>query len=140
MLKKNLLLSHIEISKKNLIHNIKQFRNLAKKLGLAVPAGFESLTDPVEVFNRCRNLFSDGVIEYATNASVGSTIPYVRWDALSTYQISMHPDNLIRKFDAFVQPMINQIKINSNQSRTLASIRDTLLPKLLSGEIRAKDN
>src|SRR3989344_3080715 len=31
MLKKNLFLSHIEISKKNLIHNIKQFRNLAKK-------------------------------------------------------------------------------------------------------------
>ncbi len=85
------------------------------------------------------NLFSDAVIEYATNASVGSTIPYVRWDALSTYQISMPPDNLIRKFDAFVQPMINQIKINSNQSCTLVSIRDTLLPKLLSGGIRVKD-
>jgi type I restriction enzyme S subunit len=27
----------------------------------------------------------------------------------------------------------------SSQSRTLASLRDTLLPKLLSGEIRVKD-
>lgn len=36
-------------------------------------------------------------------------------------------------------PMDETIKNNEIQSRTLASIRDALLPKLLSGEIRVKE-
>jgi len=39
---------------------------------------------------------------------------------------------------SFLKPL-QQIKINSKQSLTLASIRDALLPKLLSGEMRVKD-
>ena len=85
------------------------------------------------------NLFSDAVIEYATNASVGSTIPYIKWDALVGYQILMPTEDLIATFNDFAMPMNQQIKINSNQSHTLTTIRDTLLPKLLSGEIRVKD-
>ena len=37
---------------------------------------------------------------------------------------------------ATMSPLIDQIIINRIQSRTLATLRDTLLPKLLSGEIR----
>jgi type I restriction enzyme S subunit len=85
------------------------------------------------------NFFSDSVIEYATNASVGSTIPYIKWDALVGYQILMLPEDLMAKFNDFVMPIIQQIKMNSDQSRTLAAIRDALLPKLLSGEIRVKE-
>jgi len=36
----------------------------------------------------------------------------------------------------FAGNAIKKIKYNSDQSHTLSSIRDTLLPKLLSGEIR----
>ena len=36
-------------------------------------------------------------------------------------------------------PLIDQKIANGVQSRTLAGIRDALLPKLLSGEIRVKD-
>jgi len=85
------------------------------------------------------NFFSDSVIEYATNASVGSTIPYIKWDALAGYQILMPTKDLIEKYNNVTMPMIHQIKVNSKQSRILASIRDALLPKLLSGEIRVKD-
>jgi len=35
-----------------------------------------------------------------------------------------------------MSPLIDQIIANRNQSRTLATLRDTLLPKLLSGEIQ----
>lgn len=82
------------------------------------------------------SFFRDDVIEYATNASVGSTIPYVRWDALSIYQIVIPDVELMAKFNLSVEPLIHQIKINAKQSRTLAAIRDTLLPKLMSGEMR----
>ena len=41
-------------------------------------------------------------------------------------------------FDRAVSPLFARIQANSHKSRTLATLRDTLLPKLLSGELRVK--
>ena len=38
-------------------------------------------------------------------------------------------------FDRLVEPLLGRIRANLHQSRTLATLRDTLLPKLLSGEL-----
>ena len=43
---------------------------------------------------------------------------------------------LIRAFTDIAKPMFGRINRNTDQSRTLATLRDTLLPKLLSGELR----
>ncbi len=43
---------------------------------------------------------------------------------------------LIQAFTDIAKPMFDRINRNTEQSRTLAALRDTLLPKLLSGEIR----
>ncbi len=43
---------------------------------------------------------------------------------------------LMAAFTAKVAPLYAQITANLHQSRTLAALRDTLLPKLLSGEVR----
>ncbi len=42
-------------------------------------------------------------------------------------------------FDKTVEPFFNRISMNHEESQTLITIRDALLPKLLSGEIRVKD-
>ena len=42
-------------------------------------------------------------------------------------------------FGSLVEPLFEQIRLNSEQSRTLAQTRDLLLPKLMSGEIRVAD-
>ena len=49
------------------------------------------------------------------------------------------PPTILEKFVAVAGLMHQQIIANLQQSRTLAAIRDALLPKLLSGEIRVKD-
>jgi type I restriction enzyme, S subunit len=50
------------------------------------------------------------------------------------------PSNkIVNIFDSQVQVVDDKIANNEEESRTLASIRDTLLPKLLSGEIRVKE-
>ena len=56
-------------------------------------------------------------------------------------QISqLRPCNkIIEAFESFIYPLDQSIENNENQSRTLTQIRDTLLPKLLSGEIRVDD-
>jgi type I restriction enzyme S subunit len=38
--------------------------------------------------------------------------------------------------DKFMSPLLQQIIINNLESRTLASLRDSLLPKLMRGEVR----
>ena len=43
------------------------------------------------------------------------------------------------KFGSFAVPLITKILANANESRTLAALRDTLLPKLISGEIRVPE-
>jgi type I restriction enzyme S subunit len=46
---------------------------------------------------------------------------------------------VIESFTAAMRPLLEHVSRNIEQSRTLAALRDTLLPKLLSGEIRVND-
>jgi type I restriction enzyme S subunit len=45
----------------------------------------------------------------------------------------------MKNFDAFISPLFDQMVNIAQQSRTLAQLRDTLLPKLISGELRVPD-
>lgn len=49
------------------------------------------------------------------------------------------PVSIINAFNRIVEPLFKVLQFNGEQSRTLAQTRDTLLPKLLSGEIRVDD-
>jgi len=81
------------------------------------------------------HFFSDDVVAYSTTASVGTTIPYVKWDSLESYRIPIPPDALLTAFEKTVSPLVRRIAAQGEESRTLATLRDTLLPRLLSGEI-----
>ncbi|MEA3350930.1 MAG: restriction endonuclease subunit S [Chloroflexota bacterium] len=55
------------------------------------------------------------------------------------YWLAVPPKSVAERFDREVEPWFQMMKANDDQSHVLATIRDTLLPKLLSGEIRVKD-
>lgn len=55
------------------------------------------------------------------------------------FSVIFPPTEIISRFNQVVFPVDQVIKNNETQSHTLATIRDALLPKLLSGEIRVKD-
>jgi type I restriction enzyme S subunit len=44
------------------------------------------------------------------------------------------PQRLVQEFSDRIKPAFQRLQSNINQSRTLASLRDTLLPKLMRGE------
>ena len=46
---------------------------------------------------------------------------------------------VLRVFDNMVNSLFERITLNLHESRTLAGLRDTLLPKLISGELRVRD-
>ncbi|VVH57531.1 Type I restriction-modification system, specificity subunit S (EC [uncultured Gammaproteobacteria bacterium] len=53
-------------------------------------------------------------------------------------EITIPPDNLVGKYETEVKPINDKVIKNCGQIRTLQSLRDTLLPKLMSGEVRVQ--
>jgi type I restriction enzyme S subunit len=54
---------------------------------------------------------------------------------ITTLPIVVPAEKVVRSFESFVTPVLVDTVANLDQSQTLASLRDTLLPKLLSGEL-----
>lgn len=51
-------------------------------------------------------------------------------------KVVVPPAGLLQRFTEIVEPLYNQITMNLKESQTLMTLRDTLLPKLLSGEVQ----
>jgi len=60
----------------------------------------------------------------------------IKADSVSTIKAVLPPRSLIDAFTNKTKPMLAGINQNIEQSHTLAALRDTLLPKLLGGELR----
>jgi type I restriction enzyme S subunit len=60
----------------------------------------------------------------------------IRPESVLEMKMVLPPPKLVEAFTTIAKPMFDQINRNIDQSRTLATLRDTLLPKLLSGELR----
>jgi type I restriction enzyme S subunit len=54
------------------------------------------------------------------------------------FQVVVPGDKVARRFGEWVKPLFDAMKSHDEQSRTLADLRDALLPRLLSGELRVK--
>ncbi len=82
---------------------------------------------------------SDDVIRFVDASSTGTRMPRTSWAELARYETPLPSNEVAVEFDASVRPLIDRILLNIHQSRTLTELRDTLLPKLLSGELRIRD-
>ena len=60
-------------------------------------------------------------------------------DSILNLAVVVPPSPLVRVFDRFSASLLVRTLECRNASHTLATLRDTLLPKLLSGELRVKD-
>ena len=57
-------------------------------------------------------------------------------ECLTNFKLAVPPAELAKKFGQFASAVFAQMKAHDDESRTLAALRDALLPKLLSGELR----
>lgn len=78
---------------------------------------------------------SDIFVEYTNAGSTGTKMPRTSWNEMSRYRIAIPPDPVIFNFNALVQPTVDRIVTTIHEARALRSLRDTLLPKLISGEL-----
>ncbi|MCG3201552.1 MAG: hypothetical protein NFCOHLIN_01422 [Gammaproteobacteria bacterium] len=116
------------------------------KVGVAPVDGVCS-TDIVVVAPRARawlgfvlgHVSSVEFVGYTDAGSTGTKMPRTSWGEMARYELALPPEPIAKSFDAFVRPSVERIIANVHESRTLAALRDTLLPKLISGELRVKD-
>lgn len=80
--------------------------------------------------------FNEKVVEHSDLGSGGTRMPRTNWDIVSSYLIPKPNEDLIKIFSDIVAPWLGKISENIEQVRHLESLRDTLLPKLMSGEVR----
>lgn len=66
----------------------------------------------------------------------GSVFDTITRDTLAGVQVVAPTEEIVSKFEGLISPLMERIRNNLFESRTLAELRDTLLPKLLSGELR----
>ena len=80
--------------------------------------------------------FQPEAIEYANVRSKGSTMPYAVWEnSFETYPVLIPEEGQLDRFSRQLAPLIDQIRDSYRENNKLASLRDTLLSKLMSGEI-----
>ncbi|HCG8650185.1 TPA: restriction endonuclease subunit S [Vibrio parahaemolyticus] len=65
----------------------------------------------------------------------GAVFDTITTKTFETYSMAFSGVELANKFDAIVAPLLQKIEANVRQNIELVKLRDTLLPKLLSGEI-----
>lgn len=70
--------------------------------------------------------------------ATGSTQEYITLGSLRNFEFNYPGEHRIKQFDLEVEPIFQKIKSNTQQIHTLKHLRDTLLPKLMSGEVRVK--
>ena len=84
-------------------------------------------------------LRSDQYLDYAESVSGGTVQKNMNAQVITAAQMIIAPDAVADEFARFVRPWRAQIAANLQESRSLAALRDALLPQLLSGEIRLRE-
>nr|PMI86539.1 hypothetical protein BCU35_02150 [Vibrio lentus] len=96
--------------------------------------GFESVSENTDSY-LMNLLYQDTFFEYMTRTSKGAKMPRGDKTAIMNWEMAVPPVELREAFSAIVDKFHQLIPQNRAQNVTLESLRDTLLPKLLSGEI-----
>jgi len=65
-----------------------------------------------------------------------SAVPGLNRNIAYTSDVNYPPYKIMKPYDEFTRPIFDKISANDEESRTLGSLRDSLLPKLMRGEVR----
>ena len=69
----------------------------------------------------------------------GAVQPKISQANLRSIPVAIPPADALSSFNLLIAPMFDQIRKNVDQNKVLAQLRDSLLPKLMSGELDVSD-
>ena len=80
-------------------------------------------------------LYADNFFDFMVAGSKGTKMPRGDKKQIMTYKVCMPSESQLKDFNAAVLPMFQLIENNRGENTKLSLVRDTLLPKLMAGEI-----
>jgi type I restriction enzyme, S subunit len=108
------------------------------QIPVAINQGFIAIKCTEEVPNYfILNWLKDNMEEIIGRAN-GTTFLEISKSNFRPMKIFVPSPEKMRKFVETVEPLYKKIVANLNESQTLANLRDSLLPKLMRGEVRVK--
>jgi type I restriction enzyme S subunit len=78
-------------------------------------------------------------IEAVVHAAHGSVFDTITTSTFASSRIVLPPKPVLKEFEEQAAPVFHRVLRSTHESLTLAALRDTLLPRLISGELRVKD-
>ena len=106
---------------------------------VAINQGFIGILPHDEISNLFMLYWSEASHDEIINHANGSTFLEISKSNFRQLPVVVPDESAMKKFDDLARPLYNRIVSNERQSRHLAALRDTLLPKLVSGELRVED-
>jgi len=106
------------------------------EIPLAINQGYIAIVCDKIVSNYFIYLWCKANMEGIKNSGNGSVFQEIAKSVFKEISITIPPQSLLDNFGKTVSPFFNKIKTNQQQIRTLEKLSDTLLPKLMSGEVR----
>jgi type I restriction enzyme S subunit len=80
---------------------------------------------------------SDEFVRYTDGGSGGTRMPRTSWAEMKKYPHPLPPANIAAAYNTAVQPLLSRLLSNLHLSRNLGQARDELLPRLMSGSLKA---
>lgn len=81
------------------------------------------------------HLYDKKLIDFVSAVANGTRMPRVDWKSISNYPIVIPTKDLIIKFNNATERLYEKMLVNILENQTLTTVRDSLLPKLMKGEI-----
>ena len=106
------------------------------KIPLAINQGYIGIICDKLVSNYFIFLWCKANMPDIENAGNGSVFQEISKSSFREMEIKIPSKEKLKMFDKEVEPMFQKINSNQTQIKTLTQLRDTLLPKLMSGEVR----
>lgn len=76
---------------------------------------------------------------YIRDIAGGSTFAEISKRAFRPIPVLVPSEAILKMYERLVRPLYDRLVVNMKGAATLAALRDSLLPKLVSGEIRVPD-
>ena len=110
------------------------------------------IAKPMAMNQSCYGLFSKSeysqglvylmfarLIEQFQRRAYGSVFDTITTSTFVTTKVVSPPQEIVKQLKILIDPLFLKLKRNTLENQTLTTLRDTLLPKLISGEVRVKD-
>ncbi|MFW6248510.1 MAG: restriction endonuclease subunit S [Bacteroidota bacterium] len=108
------------------------------EIPIAINQGYIAIIDDKGFTKEFLYLWLKSNMDYVQSYANGSTFLEISKTAFKSLEIQVPPKKLREEFQEMVMPVFRKIKTNQTQILNLEKLRDTLLPKLMRGEVKVE--